>query len=175
MKRVYPAVLVALITLTLLSLVLHGIVVYALLETREATHRVVGDARMLVSELNNDTFHYSVELEQDFPISTAFPFNETFTVPVNTVVPIDTMVVVPVDLGITTYKVRIPINTVFPLDMEFTVPVSQVVDVDMVVPVNLEVPVEIAVRETQLADYLKEVDAILEQTEDQLEGPIWER
>ncbi|MFW6082583.1 MAG: hypothetical protein ACOC8C_00870 [Chloroflexota bacterium] len=175
MKKAYSVALAVLSVLTMSSLLLNGVVIYALLEAREMTHRLVGDARMLVSELSDETFQYSFEFEQEFPIRSEFPFSGTFTVPMNTVIPIDTTVVVPVDLGITTYRLRVPINTVFPVDMEFTVPVSQVVDVDLVVPVSLDVPVEIPVRDTTFVAYLREVDGMLKRTEEQLQGPIWGR
>ncbi len=175
MKRVYSVSLAVLSVLTLLSLVLNGIVIYALLEARRGAHRLVGEVRMLVDEATGDTFRYSVDFEQEVPISAEFPFSETFAVPVNTVIPIETTVVVPVDLGITTYRLRIPIDTVFPVDMELAVQVSQMVEIDTVVPLKVDVPVEVAVGETSLADYLEEIDRMLERAEEQLEGPIWQR
>jgi len=175
MKKVYSVALVMLTALTLLSLALNAVVIYAILQVRQTAHGIVTDARALVSELADDTFTYTVEVDQEFPISTKFPFSQTMTVPINTVFPVNTSVVVPLDLGFTTYRLNIPVNTVFPVDMDFTVPVSQVVDVDTVVPVNLEVPVEIAVSDTPLVDYLKQVDATLERTQEDLERPLWQR
>jgi hypothetical protein len=174
MKPVHSATLIALTVLTLLSLALNVIVISGLLQVRETAHGIVADARTVVDDLAADTFTYSVEIDQEFPVNMEFPFSQTMTIPINTVVPINTRVVVPVDLGITTYNIRVPINTVFPVDMEFTVPVSQVVDIDTVVPMSLTVPVEIAVPETPLAGYLIDVEEALGRTEERLEQPLWE-
>lgn len=173
MNRVHSLALVVLTVLTLLSLLLNAIVIHTLLEARRTALRVVQDTRSLVDELSDDVFLYSVQVEQDVPISAEVPFNETFTIPVNTVVPIDTSVVVPVDLGITTYRLRIPINTVFPVDIEFTVPVSQMIALDTVVPIDIEVPLDIPLSETPLGGYLRDAEAVLRQTEEQLKGPVW--
>lgn len=174
MKRVYAVALIALGLLTVLSLALNVIVIYGITRIRETTHGIVVDARDLVDSLAEAKFTYTVEVDQTFPISTQFPFSQTVAVPINTVVPINTRVVVPVDLGVTTYNLRVPINTVFPIDMDFTVPVSQVVDVEMEVPVNVEVPVEVVIPETPLAGYLAELDAALARTEQRLERPLWQ-
>lgn len=174
MKNVHSVTLIALTVLTLLSLAFNVVVIQGMMQVRETAHGIVADARILVANLAADTFTYSVEIDQDFPISTEFPFSQTMSVPINTVVPINTTVVMPVDLGITTYNIRVPINTVFPVDMEFTVPVSQVVDIDTVVPFSMTVPVEIAVPETPLADYLVDVEEALERTEERLELPLWD-
>lgn len=175
MKRGYLAVLIALALLTLLSLALNGIVIFAFLQLRQAAHHIVTDARALVAEMADDTFSYTIEVEREIPVSTEIPFSETFSVPINTVIPIDTRVVVPVDLGFMTYSLTVPIETVFPVDMEITVPVSQVVDVTTVVPLDVEIPIEVAIADTPLADYLSDVDAMLMRTEDQLDCPLWQR
>jgi hypothetical protein len=173
MKRGYVAALILLAMLTLLSLALNAIVILEFLQLRQASRHVVSDARALVAAISDDTFSYTVEVDQEIPISTGFPFNETISVPINTVVPINTTVVVPVDLRFTTYNLAIPIETVFPVDMEVTVPVSQVIDVTTVVPLEVDVPLEIAISETPLADYLDDVSATLERTEERLERPVW--
>lgn len=175
MKRGYLVALAVLTVLTLFSLALNGIVILGFLQLRQGMHDVVTDARAVITQLAGDTLSYTVELDQDIPLSTEIPFSDTFSVPVNTVVPINTRVVVPVDLGFATYRVTVPIETVFPIDMEVTVPVSQVVDITTIVPLEVEVPVEVAVSETPLAAYLLEVDRGLEQIQEQLERPILQR
>ena len=175
MNRVYPVALIALMMLTIVSLALNVVVIHAIMEVRETAHGIVSDARRLVANLADAKFTYTVEVDQEFPISTEFPFSKTIKVPVNTVVPIDTQVVVPVDLGVTTYNLRIPINTVFPVDMEFTVPISQVVDIETVVPMEVSVPIEVAIPDTPLVGHLSELEAALKRTEERLERPLWQR
>lgn len=173
MGRRYLVVLTVLSILTLLSLALNGIVLFGFLQFRQTAQGVVSDAQALLAEMSDDTISYTVQLDQDIPISTDVPFNEVFSVPVNTVVPISTTVRVPVDLGFRTYRLTIPIETIVPVDVEATVPVSQVVDVTTVVPLQIAMPIEIPVAETSLAGYFRDTDVMLERLEEQLERPIW--
>jgi len=173
MERRYLVVLIVISTLTLLSLALNGIVIFGSLQLRQTAQDVVGDAQNLLAEMSSDTLSYTVQLDQDIPISTDVPFNEVFSVPVNTVVPISTTVRVPVDLGFRTYRLTIPIETIVPVDVEATVPVSQVVDITTIVPLQVAVPIEIPIAGTSLADYLSDADVMLERLEEQLERPIW--
>jgi hypothetical protein len=174
MKRLYVIALILLGVLTLLSLVLNGIVIFQFLRLRCVAHGVVADTRALITELTDDTFSHTVEIDQEIPISTDLPFNEAMTVPINTVVPISTTVVVPVDLGFTTYNLAVPIDTVFPVDMEVTVPFSQTVGITTAVPIDVDVPVEIAIADTPLVDYLDELDAKLEEIDAQLGCLGWQ-
>jgi hypothetical protein len=174
MNRGYLIALIVLSALSLLSLALNGIVIVALLDLRQSARRIVVDTQEFLTQIADDTFSYTVELDRDVPVSAEVPFNEAFSVPINTVIPISTTVQVPVDLGFTTYRLTVPIETVVPVDLELTVPVSQVVDITTVVPLQVDVPIEVAVAETPLAEYLRDVDALLERAEEQLGRPIWQ-
>lgn len=173
MKRGYLAALAVLAVLTLLSSALNGLMIFSCLQLRRTMHRVVSDTRIPVSQLADDTFSYTIPVDQQIPVSTGIPLNETLQVPINTVVPVSTTVVVPVNLGFRTYELAVPIEAVLPIDIEVSVPVSQTVDVTAVVPLEVDVPVEIAVSETHLVDYLRDLNAALRQTEERLKRPIW--
>jgi len=173
MKRGYLAALGVLAVLTLLSLTLNGVIVFSLLQLRQTAHRAVNDTQALVAQLVDDTFSYTIAIDQEIPVSTGIPLNEILEVPINAVVPVSTTVVVPVNLGFRTYELAVPIEAVFPIDMEVSVPVSQTVDVTTVVPLQVDVPVEIVISETPLDGYLKDVDAALEKIEERLKHPIW--
>lgn len=174
MKRPTIIALVLLGVLTLLSLVLNGVVIFQLVRLRCVAHGVVADTRTLVTDMADDTFSTTVEIDQEIPISTDLPFNEVMTVPIDTVVPISTTVVVPVDLGFTTYNLAVPIETIIPVDMDVTVPFSGTVDIVTAVPIDVDVPVEVAIADTPLVDYLEELDAILEEIEGQLGCLAWQ-
>lgn len=175
MKRGYWAALIALALLTVLSLALNGILVFEFLEVRRSAHRIVVDTRSLVTDFAQDTFTYTVNVDQEIPVSTEIALNEAFSVPINTVVPLSTTVVVPVDLRLATYKLAVPIQAVFPVSTQVTVPFSEVIDVATIVPLDVDVPIEVTVADTPLAGYLEVVSDTLKQTEEDLERPIWER
>jgi hypothetical protein len=174
MKRGYLVALSLLAVLTLLSLALNGVTILSFLQLRRIMHRAVKDVQISVSKLADDTFSYTVAVDQEIPVSTEIPLNETLEVPINTVVPDSTTVVVPVNLGFRTYELAVPIEAVFPIDMSVSVPVSQTVDVTTVVPLKVNVPVDFAVSETPLVDYLEDLNAALKRIEERLDRPIWQ-
>ncbi len=173
MKTRYRVILILSATLTALSLLLLSVLIVQFLQLRRAAHTIVADARVLVTDLADDTFSYTVSVDQSIPISTSIPFSQAVTVPFNAVLPVNTTIVIPLDLGFTTYNLPVPIRTAFPVDMEVTVPFSETVDVITLVAVDLDVPIEIVIADTPLADYLQELTVTLEETERQLHQPFY--
>ena len=176
MNKLYIIALVLLTLLVIASLALNGVVIYGLLQAQrialdaqQAALQTVSDARDIVSGIGNDTFTYTLEVEQQVPIAASVPFNEVIHIPINTVVPIDTTVVVPVDLGFTTYDLELPIQTIIPVDLEFDVPINKTVDIATTVLLDVDVPIAIPLAETPLLDYMEEVDAGLARLEDSLD------
>ncbi|MCP4536286.1 MAG: hypothetical protein GY832_03995 [Chloroflexi bacterium] len=186
MNKIYTIALVLLTVLTLLSLTLNGVIIFGLMQAQEIAMDVrqtalntVDDARSIVSGVGDDTFAYTLEVEQIIPIEASVPFDEVVVIPVNTVIPIDTTVIVPIDLGITTYDLDVPIQTIVPVDLEFAVPISQTVDIATTVLLDVDVPIAIPLNETPLVDYMDELDAglgrlkvDLEQLEEKLALPF---
>jgi len=172
MKKGYLIALIVLAVSTLLSLTLNGVVIFGLLRMRQIALDTVADARASVTGIGDDTFAYTIEVDQEIPIATSIPFNEEVSVPINMTVPINTTVVVPIDLGFTSYNLDVPIRTVFPVDLEFTVPVSTTVDIATTVPLDVDVPIEIPIADTPLVGYLEELDAALARIEARLAQPF---
>ncbi|MGD2105266.1 MAG: hypothetical protein PVJ55_09180 [Anaerolineae bacterium] len=144
-KRGDVFVLIAWTALAMLSLALNGVVILELLELRQTAQQVVVDTRRLVTRFAEETFSYTVKVDQEMPVSAEIPLSESLTVPISTVVPISTTVLVPVNLGLATYRLAVPIETVLPVDLEVTVPVSQVVQISAAVSLDADIPVEVAV------------------------------
>ena len=172
MRKGYLVALIVLALLTVLSLALNGVVIYALLRFARIGADTLGTARTLLADVGDETFAYDFEINDEFPFRTTVPVNDEFTVPFNSTIPINTTVTVPLNLGFTTYNLKVPINTVFPMDMEFTVPVSMTMDVDVTVPIEMVVPVEIPVGETPLVGYIEQADAELEELELLVRDPL---
>jgi hypothetical protein len=174
MKKGYPIILILLALLTLISLALNAAIIFGLLRAQEIALTTVGDARALVTGIGDDTFSYTFEVRQEVPIAASIPFNEEFTIPLKTTIPINTTVVVPIDLGFTSYDLEVPIRTVFPVDLEFTVPVSKTVDIATTVSLDVDVPIEIPIADTPMVDYVEKLDEALAHVEAQLEQPLGE-
>ena len=172
MRKVTLAALIVLALLTVFSLALNGVVIYALLRFARLGQESIATARTLLAAVGEETFEYNFEIDEEFPFQTTVPINDEFTVPFKSTIPINTTVTVPLNLGITTYNLTVPINTVFPMDMEFTVPISMTMDVDLTVPISMAVPVEIPVAGTPFVAYLEEVDDELADLERSMSDPL---
>jgi hypothetical protein len=172
MRKGTIAALIALGVLTVLSLVLNGVVIVALLRFARIGQEALAQGRTMLAAVRDETFAYNFAIDEEFPVKTTVPVEDEFTVPFQSTIPVNTTVTVPIDLGFMTYNLRVPINTVFPLDMEFTVPVSMSMDVDISVPISMEVPVEIRVDETPFAGYLLEMEETLDDLEHQMSDPL---
>jgi hypothetical protein len=172
MNKGYLAALIVLALLTVLSLALNAIAISALLRFDRIGRETLASARQLLAGIEDETFTYTFRIEDEFPFQTTVPINDKFTVPLKTTIPINTTVAVPINLGFTTYNLKVPINTVFPLDMEFTVPVSMTMEVDVTVPIDMEVPVEIAVSDTPFVRYLSDVKTTLDELEQEMGDPL---
>lgn len=172
MRKLYIAALVALAALTLLSLALNATAILALLRARQIAAGAVADLRAVVGDLGDETFTHTVHVDQDIPVEAHVPFEQEVIVPVNTSVPISTTVIVPIKLGILgTIDIDIPIRTIVPVNLEIAVPISHTIDVATTVPLDLDVPIEIPMRDTPFAGYLERWDGALESIEKRLAGP----
>ena len=187
MKKIYIIALILLTVLTLLSLALNGVIIFTLLKARRITldasqtaRITVDDARSLVTGIGDDTFAYTLHVDQEIPITTSIPFDEEVIVPIHTTVPISTVVMIPIRAGLLgTFDVDVPIHTAVPINLEVAVPISQTVSIDTTVPLDMDVPIEIPFAETPLMDYTKATDtalaqlqAALVQLEEQLANPF---
>ena len=169
MKKICLIGLVLLTVLTLISLALNGVTIYALLRARQNTLAMVEDARDVIGGIGDDTVSYTVTIEHEIPVSASVPFKQEIDVPVNTTIPIDTTVIVPINAGILgTFDIEIPIRTFVPLSLEIAVPIDEMVEVDTTVPLDLEVPVEVTIADTPMYGHLEELDEALARLENRL-------
>jgi len=173
MKKGYIIALISLAALTLLSLALNGVVIFALLRTRQIGLGTVTDTRTIVGDVGAATFSYTLEVDQEIPIRISVPFEKDVTVPVNTTIPINTTVIVPINAGLLgEFNIPVPIQTIIPIELEIVVPISQTVEIATTVPLNVDVPIAIPIADTPLAGYLENLDAVLERVKVQLEHPF---
>jgi hypothetical protein len=174
MKKLHLIALILLATLILLSLALNGVVIFGLMRARQialhaqqAALNTVTDARSIVVGVGNDTFSYTLEVQQEIPVNTSVPFNEEITVPIRTSIPISTVVIIPVNAGVLgTFDLDVPVRTIIPVDLSVSFPVSQTVDIATTVPLDIAVPIKVPLAETPLASYMEELDAGLARLEE---------
>ncbi len=173
MNKLYSLALIILAVLTLLSLALNILTIAALLWVRDVALEEVADARALVAGIRSTTLSYTVEVKDEIPVKTTVPFEEEVLVPVNTTIPINTTIIVPINAGpLGTFDVDVPIRAAVPVNLEIAVPISETIEIDTTVPIALQVPVEIPVSETALAEHLDRRDAALDRIEQLLTDPF---
>ncbi|MGD2176468.1 MAG: hypothetical protein PVG71_01465 [Anaerolineae bacterium] len=175
MRTDYLIALIGFALLTLLSLMFNAMTIVELMWWRQYILTEIADTRAIVRGMGEDTISYTFEVDQDIPVAARIPVSQEITVPINTTVPVDAAVIVPINLGLTTYNMTVPVSTVFPIDMEITVPVSQTVDIVTTVPMDIDVPIEIVIADTPLVGFLDEVDATLADVATQLNRFVWQR
>lgn len=173
MKVGHTIILILLAVLTLVSLILGAVAISGVLWLRQIALVTVAGARAAITDIGDDTFSYTITVDQEIPVVTTVPINEEVTLPIQTVVPISTVVAIPINAGLLgTFNIDVPVQTVIPVDLEFTVPVSQTVEIATTVPLSFEVPVEIPLADTPLVSYLEELGKALAQIEAELERPL---
>ena len=166
MKKGYVVLAVFLTALTLVSLGLSGVTLYGLVRARQIALDAVADARAILEGMGDDTFSYTLVVDQEIPIAASVALSERFRVPIQTTLPISTIVTIPIDAGLLgTFDVDVPVQALIPVDIEVVVPLSETVDIATTVLLNTAVPIEIPISDTPLSSYLKETDAALESAE----------
>jgi len=171
---------ILLLSLVLLSLIFNGLMVAGLVIARQTAIQALDAGIQAVSNLKNETFVTTVQVQQAIPIKADFPFRRTLTVPIDLVIPISQEIAF-------RETIKIPVKTVLgQLDLEapisMTVPISLTVPVKTAVPftisetlpistyvtVDLSVPVSIELKNTPLADYLDQLRTMLQDLRQQL-------
>lgn len=173
MKKSTTILLIVLTALTLISLALNGVIIVWLLHVRQVAVATVQDVRVVVAGIGREKISTTIRVEQEIPITASSPIYEEIVVPINTTIPIDTDVIVPINAGLLgTFEIDVPIRTVIPVDIDVVVPIRQTVDIATTVPLQLELPLEVSIAETPLADYLDALDTALAQAETSLAQPL---
>lgn len=120
-----------------------------------------------LEEIQNSTFEFVVEIEQEFPVNVEVPIDENVEIPVKLSFPVkqqvettammalfDGDVEIPVDISVPV-EVEVPIDVVVPVEVKRTIPISTTV------PVDFDIPIAIDVNETPLAPYIEQLRVAL--------------
>ncbi len=159
--------------IVLISLLLNLTLLRQLAAAQAKARQAVLSAIEVLDDFQGQRFAYTVTIDENLAVNTDMPVDETIPVSIDETLPINTIVTVPVKLGpFGTTNIDIPIATVIPVDLDFNVEIDQTFQVNTAVPINLEVPIEIAVEDTPLHGTLSDVQAQLYQLADELAQPI---
>ena len=134
----------------------------------------VDEAITGLREFGDSTIAFDVNIDEVIPIKTDVVIDRVVEVPIKTTIPIkesfDTTIRVDTPLGSIPLDVTVPVDVDVPVDLVVEIPINETVEINEEFPVQLDVPIEIEVRETELAEPDGLLAAGLESLQDVLTG-----
>lgn len=171
--RAMPPGYIVLWVITIFSLLFNVVVLRQLAIARQVAQQALGDAIATVENLQNTTLTYTAVVDDTVPINADLALNESIPVPVDETLPINASVNVPVNMGpLGTHSVTIPISGSVPVNTTLNITIDQPFHVATTVPIHLEVPIQVAIKDTPLADMLGDVKIRLQALALQLDRPL---
>ncbi|HEU5012561.1 MAG TPA: hypothetical protein VFT66_08455 [Roseiflexaceae bacterium] len=155
----HRVVIPTLVTLLVLSLLLHALTFASLLRVRSTAIGQLDAFNTYIGQVQQDTISVNIPLNQPVPIHASIPINQQLTIPIKTTVPISQSVNVSTPLG----TLPLPIQMNFPVNLQIPIAVSQTVDVSTTITLNTNVPISVPVSDTPLAKYLQQLRESLQQ------------
>jgi hypothetical protein len=130
--------------LSLASLVLNILMIYGLLNVREAAIGGLDTALDALLNLGDQGFQYEYQFEQTIPVSANIPISQTMIFPFKGNFPINTTVQVPIDAGVLgSFVIDVPINTSVYVETEVPIQIDQNFEVSTTIPVSMTIPIDI--------------------------------
>lgn len=128
-----------------------------------------------VAAFAESTITFNVDINEEVPINLSFPFRRTIEFPINTSIPIDetirTTIKIDGPFGIDIpVGVTVPVSVEVPIDLTIPFTIDEQVDIATSITVDLEFPLSIAVAETGLADFARQLEAGLESIREVVAG-----
>ncbi len=125
-------------------------------------------------EFSDSTISFDVNIDEVIPIKTDVVIDRVVDVPIKTTIPInetfDTTITIDTPLGDIPLDVTVPVDVDVPVDLIVEIPINESVEIDEEFPIQLDVPIAINVRETELAALTDSLAAGLEALQDVLTG-----
>jgi len=131
-----------------------------------------------LAAFQKSTLTFNVEIDQELPVSAEIPFNETIEIPVQLTVPFNERIqtTVNVDPFNTGFKVPmeidIPINMEFPIDEVVSITIERTIPISTTVPLQLAVPININIADTDLAPFVDELRQGLDEFESNIDQTL---
>ena len=157
--------LIILTVLTVLSLLLNGILLFALLKIRKNAVDTLASVRNTVALLGVEPITTTVHVDQIIPFNTVVPLSQTLTIPLDIVYPITTVVNTYIDVPVLGRQdIALPINTQIPIQYDFTVPIALDVPISLTYPLKVDVPVAVEIPpelRVPIDDVLQQIESAL--------------
>ncbi len=127
-----------------------------------------------LTEFGNSTISFDVAIDETIPIDTEVVIDRVVEVPIKTTIPIkqsfDTTIQIDTPFGKIPLDITVPVDVDVPVDLVVDIPINETVPIKDEFPVKLDVPIEINVRDTELAALTDSLAAGLKSLQDVLKG-----
>ena len=134
----------------------------------------VDEAIAGLTEFGDSTISFNVAIDETIPIDTEVVIDRVIPVPIKTTIPIkqsfDTTILIDTPFGKIPLDITVPIDVEVPVDLVVDVPINETVPIRDEFPVKLDVPIEIKVRDTELAKLTDSLAAGLKSLQEVLHG-----
>jgi EmrB/QacA subfamily drug resistance transporter len=127
-----------------------------------------------LTEFGNSTISFDVAIDETIPIDTEVVIDRVVEVPIKTTIPIkqsfDTTIQIDTPFGKIPLDITVPVDVDVPVDLVVDIPINETVPINDEFPVKLDVPIEINVRDTELAALTDSLAAGLKSLQEVLKG-----
>ena len=154
------------LVLVVLSLALNAALIVGALRVREGLVSALAGAEDALALLSGEPIAFDVAVDQEIPIQTTVPIEETFVVPIDFDYALDTVVETYVDIPILGRQdIAFPVQTVLPINTSFEIPVEMAVPISVTYQLQTDIPVEVELPSELLDafdDLIGQLSAILD-------------
>ncbi len=150
--------LIALVALVIavLSLGLNVLLIVRLDQGRTAATDMLDRTSLRLGSLATMSYSQTVRINRAFSVSGEMPLNQTFVIPISMTVPVNTSLNVNANTPFGQMNMPVNVNTSVPFKMQFPVTISRTIPYSLSVPVDLQIPVEIRLRDLGLEPMIRD-------------------
>lgn len=154
------------------SLVMNAITLREIAKARVAARQAISDAIAVLSGFQQQTFTYNVNIDDTMVIDTNVPVDEIIEIPIHELIEVRTGATVTLlDIpGVGPITHNVPVAADVPIDVVFEAPLKQDFHIVLPIPVQLDIPIELAIIDTPLYGTIDDVIMRLQGLDAQLEN-----
>ena len=130
--------------MAIISLALNGFLIYSLLSFRRGLISALTAAQDSLARMEDQPLAFAVTVDEDVPIQTTIPIEQTFVMPLQIDYPLDTVVNTHIDIPILgKQELTIPVQTIIPISYTLEIPIQTEVPISLTYRLQQEIPVEV--------------------------------
>lgn len=159
--------------IALASVLINVIVIRQLVLARTIVDNAIGETIEVLGNFKQQSFSYTVVVDDSIIVDTDIPIQMVVPVEIDEVIPVGGTVSVPIDLGpLGSFPVDVPFSSAAPVQITVDVEIDESLAVFTEVPVNMDIPIELALEETPLNESIDDVIMRLEALREQIAEPL---